>query len=171
MDNKILSDEQKKQLKTIIQENNIEDNTNDIKIKKHSDLIRSDIKQYLILSKKYERLKSTNYKQFEMICCKQCSFLFNNYTNIYNKLIKDCLNLDIMNKFLETMKNIEYGKINQHEGSYIIGEYLKQIYIDSALMEEKKNESKNHKKIKKKPEQCSEKNISYKQFKILNNNQ
>lgn len=171
MDNKILSEEQKKQLNTIIQENNVEDNTNDIKIKKHSDLIRNDIKQYLILSKKYERLKATNYKQFEMICCKQCSFLFNNYTNIYNKLIKDCLNLDIMNKFLETMKNIEYGKINQHEGSYIIGEYLKQIYIDSALMEEKKNESKNHKKIQKKPEQCSEKKISYKQFKLLNNNQ
>ena len=35
----------------IIEENNVEDNTHNIKINKHSDLIRNDIKHYLFLSK------------------------------------------------------------------------------------------------------------------------
>lgn len=168
--NKILSDQQSIDLNKIIKENNVEDNTKNIKINKHSDLIRNDIKHFLHLSKKYERLKQSNPNQFEMMCNKNCSFLFNNYTNIYNKLVKNCLNLEIMDKFLATLKQIENGEINQHEGSYLIGEYLKKIYIDSALLEEK-NKNKNIKKKQKKPPECSEKKISYKDFKQINLNQ
>jgi hypothetical protein len=167
--NKILSDQQTKDLNKIIQENNVEDNTHNIKINKHSDLIRNDIKHYLFLSKKYERLKQSNPNQFEMMCNKNCSFIFNNYTNIYNKLIKNCLNLEIMDKFLITLKQIENNEINQHEASYIIGEYLKKIYIDSALLEDK-NKNKHTKKIQKKPPECSEKKINYKDFKKINLN-
>ena len=75
-----------------------------------------------------------------------------------------------MDKFLITLKNIELGKINQHEGSYIIGNYLKQIYIDSALTEEKnrnKNQKK-HKKVEKKPSDIINKDIDYKTFKLMN---
>lgn len=167
MSNNILSDEQQKNLNNIIEQNNVEDNTNNIRIKKHSDFIRNDIKEYMQLKKKYERLSQTNPKQFDMLCNKHCSFLFNNYTNIYNKLIKNTLNLDIMDKFLVTLKKIENNEINQHEGSYIIGEYLKQIYIDSALKEDKQK-NKYSKKIQKKPEHIAEKKLSYNEFKQMN---
>ena len=146
MNNNILSDEQKQNLNNMIQQNNVDDNTENIRIKKHSDLIRNDIKEFMSL-KKYERLSQTNPKQFDMITSKQCSFLFNNYTNIYNKLIKNTLNLEIMDKFLVTLKKIENNEIDQHEGSYIVGEYLKQIYIDSALKEDKQKNK--HKKVQK----------------------
>tara|TARA_Y100000992_G_scaffold35830_1_gene20057 strand:- start:1466 stop:1984 length:519 start_codon:yes stop_codon:yes gene_type:complete len=166
----IISSDDKKKLDKMIEENNVEDNTNDIQIKKHSDLIRNDIKTFIFLKDKYKRLSQTNPKEFEAICNKNCNFIFSNYTNIYNKLLKNTLNLEIMDKFLITLKNIELGKINQHEGSYIIGNYLKQIYIDSALTEEKnrnKNQKK-HKKVEKKPSDIINKDIDYKTFKLMN---
>lgn len=167
MTNNILSDQQQKNLNSFIEENNVDDNTDNIRIDKHSDLIRNDIKEYMQLKKKYERLSQTNPKQFDMMCNKNCSFLFNNYTNLYNKLIKNTLNLEIMDKFLVTLKKIETNEINQHEGSYIIGEYLKQIYIDSALIEDKQTQ-KYSKKIKKKPEHIAVKKISYNDYKQMN---
>lgn len=166
----IISSDDKKKLDKMIEENNIEDNTNDIKIKKHSDFIRNDIKNFIFLKDKYSRLYKTNPTEFESICNKQCNFIFCNYTNIYNKLLKNTLNLEIMDNFLTTLKKIEEGSINQHEGSYIIGNYLKQIYIDSALKEEKNknmNEKKN-KKSKKKPSIIKNKDIDYKTFKLMN---
>ena len=166
MNNNILSDEQKQNLNNMIQQNNVDDNTENIRIKKHSDLIRNDIKEFMSLKKKYERLSQTNPKQFDMITSKQCSFLFNNYTNIYNKLIKNTLNLEIMDKFLVTLKKIENNEIDQHEGSYIVGEYLKQIYIDSALKEDKQKNK--HKKVQKKPDFINEKKLSYSEFKKIN---
>jgi hypothetical protein len=166
----IISSDDKKKLDKMIEENNIEDNTNDIKIKKHSDLIRNDIKNYIFYKDKYSRLSKTNPKEFESICNKQCNFIFSNYTNIYNKLLKNTLNLEIMDKFLITLKKIEEGAIDQHEGSYIIGNYLKQIYIDSALKEDKNKNmnEKKYKKTEKKPSNIKSKDIDYKTFKLMN---
>jgi len=166
----IISSDDKKKLDKMIEENNIEDNTNEIKIKKHSDLIRNDIKNYIFLKDKYSRLSKTNPNEFESICNKQCNFIFSNYTNIYNKLLKNTLNLEIMDKFLTTLKKIEEGSINQHEGSYIIGNYLKKIYIDSALKEEnnKNINEKKYKKTEKKPPSIKNKDIDYKTFKLMN---
>ena len=168
MSKTILSNTQQQKLDEMIKENNIEDYTENIKINNHSDLIRNDIKEYILLSKRYNRLKESNPKEFDMMCNKKCSFLFNNYTQIYNKLIKDSLNLEIMDKFLNTLKDIEKGEINQHEASYIIGDYLKKIYIDSAINEDKQKEKKYRKKTQNKPQEAKSKEISYKDYKILN---
>ena len=46
----------------------------------------------------------------------------------------------MLNKFLNVLKQIEDGKIDQHEGSYMVGTILKEIYIDSALKKAEKTE-------------------------------
>jgi len=38
-----------------------------------------------------------------------------------------------MHKFIGILRNIELGEIDQHEGAYMVGKYLKEIYIDSAM--------------------------------------
>ena len=73
-----------------------------------------------------------------------------------------------MEKFLSVLKKIEDGNIDQHEGSYLVGQYLKQLYIDSAIKnQEKINNQSNKKKVMKKPI-VNEKKISYKEFKQMN---
>tara|TARA_B100001093_G_scaffold477995_1_gene505784 strand:- start:1608 stop:2141 length:534 start_codon:yes stop_codon:yes gene_type:complete len=167
---KILNSQEKLDLNNLIKANDSEDCTQEIRNKKQSKLIRSDVKHMLFLKNKYSRLIQSNPNEFDKICVSQCQFLFNNYTDIYNKIKNNTLNLDIFDKFLNVLKEIEDGELNQHEGSFIIGKLLKELYIDSALRNQEQIDAKTHKKkIQKKPSsiQNNEKKISYKDFKIM----
>jgi hypothetical protein len=163
----ILNNQEKLDLANMIKANDTNDCTENIRNTKQSELIRIDTKQLIALKQKYLRLSQSNPKEFDRICVNQCNFLFNNYTDIYNKIKNDIINLDIFFKFLDILKQIEDGVLDQHEGSFLVGKYLKEIYIDSALKNQEKIDKKNkHKKILKKPPN-EIKNISYKDFKIL----
>lgn len=171
-DGNILNNQQKLDLAAMIKANDTDDCTEDIRSKKQSQLIRNDVKQMVYLKQKYERLAKTNPSEFDSMCVKQCNFLFNNYTDLYNKIKNDNLDLQILDKFLTILKKIEDGEVNQHEGSYLVGKYLKEIYIDSAMRNQEKQASKDRrKKVPKKPPGVGlekEKKLSYKEFKILN---
>ena len=66
------------------------------------------------------------------------NFLFTNYTDIYNRIKNDEINIELLFNFLNVLSDIENGEINQHEGSFIVGKILKEIYIDSALKKAEK---------------------------------
>ena len=140
--NGILNNQEKLDLAALIKANDSDDCTEDIRSKKQSNLIRNDVKQMVYLKQKYERLAKSNPAEFDKMCTSQCNFLFNNYTDLYNKIKNDNLDLNILDKFLTILKKIEDGEIDQHEGSYLVGTYLKELYIDSALRNEKKTRSK-----------------------------
>ena len=155
--------EQRLNLDRMIQENDAQDNTAKIRELKHSKKIKEDVEIYLNLKNKYERMKNTNFKLYKNILEQKCGFLWQNYTNLFNRLIKDELNLNILNAFINTLKQIEDGEIDQHEASYKIGEVLKKMYIDSAMTRQQKIDdklAKNEKKVKK-----NFKKISWKEFK------
>ena len=61
------------------------------------------------------------------------------------------------------MRRIEDGEIDQHEGSFLVGTLLKELYIDSALRKADKLNADDDK-----PEVQRETiNISWKQFKEI----
>ena len=162
----ILNDEQRLNLQKMISVNNAEDYTEHIRKTKQSNLIRTDVNHLLFLKTKYKRLAETNKDEFVRICTGQCKFLFNNYTDIFNKLIKNYLEPKILFSFLDVLKEIEDGKLDQHEGSYKVGELLKKIYIDSAMRKSYDMDNKHKDSAVKivKP-----KKISYKEYKIMMN--
>ena len=53
--------------------------------------------------------------------------------DIFNKILKDEIDLKIMTRLLIVLKLIEDSKVDQHEGSAMVGKILKELYIDSAL--------------------------------------
>lgn len=168
-DSKIFDPQQRLDLAALIKANDTDDCTEEIRSKKQSLLIKNDVKHMILLKQKYERLRKSNPNEFDAICVKQCNFLFNNYTDLYNKIKNDNLDLSILEKVLDILKKIEDGELNQHEGSYLVGKYLKEMYIDSALKTREKIEAKEkNKKVQKKPFTNVEKNISYRDFKLLN---
>ena len=75
----------------------------------------------------------TNKDEFIELCATQCQFLFNNYTDIFNKVCKDLIDLTIMKNLLDVLYFIEVGKLDQQEGSIIVGKILKKLYLDSAV--------------------------------------
>jgi hypothetical protein len=130
------------QLEKMIQANDAADNTSQIRDLKHSMLIHADVATLLNLKRDYARLAKTNPDQFDMMCVNRCIFLFNNYTDIFNKVKKDEIDLAILGKLLGVLKMIEDGKVDQHEASVEVGQLLKQIYIDSALKKSEKLDKK-----------------------------
>ena len=126
--------------------------------------IKEEVDVLLQLKKDYHELAKSNPSDFDTICTNKCSFLFNNYTDIYNKVKKDEINLSILLRLLNVLHSIEEGAVDQHEGSFEVGKLLKQIYIDSALRKaEKLNEDSENTETKKTVEQ-----ISWSEFKKQN---
>jgi len=150
-------------LTKMINENNVEDCTKEIREKKHSDLIRNDVTCLLSLKKKYSRLAQSNPNQFDSMCVSQCSFIFNNYMDIFNKVKKDEINLQILHKLLDVLKQIEVSEFDQHEGAYEVGKILKAMYIDSALIKAERIDKKTGKKTT--PSNKKEKKITWAEFK------
>jgi hypothetical protein len=141
-----MSQNQKLKLDELIKNSDFKDNTEHIRGVKHSSKIEDDIYRFLSLKKKYSR---TSKETFESMCMRQCSFLFNNYTDIYNRLIRDELNLELFGKFIQILKKIENGEEDQTSASVMVGTILKEIYVDTALRRENKNKQKEDTKNKK----------------------
>jgi hypothetical protein len=160
-----MDDSQRLQLQQLIKTNNVEDQTGLIRELKHSVKLRNDVNNLLMIKQTY--INDELRIQEESIS--QCSFLFMYYTDIYNKIKKDEINLEILFKFLDILEQIENNELDQHDGSFMVGTLLKELYIDSALKKADKLNKTNDNLIDSikyiEPIQ-----ISWKQFKSMNRN-
>lgn len=138
------------------------DNTDYIRNVKNSILIRDNIRKIENLKSSHTELRLNNPELFNELCKTECRFLYDNYTDIFNKILKDEIDLSIMTQLLMVLKLIEDGKIDQESGSVMVGKVLKELYIDSAL-KRGNNIDKEH--INEKIPSIEGSNISWKQFK------
>lgn len=150
-----MDDNQRLHLSRMIKENNVLDQTPLIRQLKHSQIMRDNVNTLLDLKVEYEG------DELNMKAAEQCSFLFTYYTDIYNKIKKDEINLEILFQLIDKLKDIEEEKVDQHEASFEVGTILKKIYVDSALKRAEKLDEKYGKVEEKKEVE----NISWKQFK------
>jgi hypothetical protein len=141
-----LSNNDKLQLQEMIKTNDVEDKTDLIRATKHSKLIREQVKLLEQLKQQHYELYKNNFQEFDTLTVEKCSFLFQNYTDIYNKVLKNEVNLEILNKFLDALELIENGEVDQHEASVKVGTYLKELYVDSALKKTEKMDAENSNK-------------------------
>jgi len=163
-----MDDNERVKLDQMLKENDVENMTGKIRELKHSSKILENVKAMIEIKKKYARLAKSNPKQFESIVIKRCNFLFTKYTNIFNRLYKDQLNLEILMKLINVLKNIEEGDMDQHEGSVAAGKILKEMYIDSALkQEEQRKERDQSKPVKPKGPKHT---ITWQQFAAMESN-
>lgn len=139
------------------------DNTDGIRRLKHSSLILADILKIENLKVTMASKRKTRNQDFVNACQMKCSFLFNKYTDIFNRLLKDELDIELLSNMLSTLKKIEDGTLDQQEGSVIIGKILHKIYVESALTRSRKgdDECDETKPLEKEPG----KNISWTEFK------
>ena len=152
------------QLNKMIKANNVSDQTELIRDLKHSSILKDNVNNLIALKAKYyDDDEKLNFEAMD-----KCNFLFTYYTDIYNKIRKDEIDLKILFQFLDVLKKIEDGHLDQHEGSFEVGTLLKKIYVDSALRKaEKLNKNNENNQIEEtiKPQV----NISWKEYKIINN--
>ena len=144
-----MDSQQRLKLHELIKQNNTVNNTDLIRELKHSHKIRKDVQRM-------EALKTLcpNYEILEKECITHCYFLYESYTHIFMRLIKNRVDIDILYTFLDRLKDIEDGKLDQHEASFDIGTLLKKMYIDPRIDETK-------------PQYIPSNNISWQEYKKL----
>ena len=157
-----MDETQRLHLQKMIAVNNVEDQTGLIRELKHSHILRDNVNNLVMLKAKYpEDPDSLNLEAMT-----ECNFLFTYYTDLYNKIRKDEIDLKILFQFIEVLRKIEDGQMDQHEGSFEVGLLLKKIYVDSALRKaEKLNAATGVTEPEYKGPQVE---ISWKQFKMIN---
>jgi hypothetical protein len=157
-----MDDNQRLHLQKMIAVNNVEDQTGLIRDLKHSYILRENVNNLVMLKAKH--LDDEDALNLEAMT--ECNFLFTYYTDLYNKIRKDEIDLKILFQFIDVLKKIEDGQLDQHEGSFEVGLLLKKIYVDSALRKaEKLNATTGVTEPEYKGPQVE---ISWKQFKMLN---
>ena len=128
-----MNPDEKYHLQKMIAANGTDDNTELLRQIKHSTQISNDVFTMISLKRDYARLAKSNPKQFDSLCVSRCAFLFKYYTDIYNRLKAGEIDLNLLFKMIRILREIEDGKLDQHEGSFEVGKILKKIYVDSAL--------------------------------------
>ena len=157
-----MDDKQRLQLSNMIKANNVEDQTGLIRNLRHSQILRNEINNMIVLKAKYRGDDEKIYSE----CVNESNFLFTYYTEIFNKVRKDEIDINILNKFLDVLRQIEDGELDQHDGSFMIGTLLKELYVDSALKKAEKLDANSEKAPEPKKAEVT---ISWKQFKHSNN--
>lgn len=156
-----MDDNQRLHLQKMISTNNVEDNTDLIRKLKHSHVLRDDVNNLVMLMAKYQN----DPEKVHLEAMAECNFLFTYYTDIYNKIRKDEIDLKILFNAFDVLRDIEDGKLDQHEGAFEFGSLLKKIYVDSALKKaEKLNIETGEKEQEYKGPQV---NVSWSQFKKI----
>jgi len=153
-----MNDSQRLQLANMIKSNNVDDQTELIRTLKHSNIMREEINNMVLLKAKYR----DDPERIHLECMNDCNFLFTYYTDIYNKIRKDEIDLAMLIKFIDVLRDIEDGLLDQHEASFKVGTILKEMYIDSALKKAEKLDKANESVLEVKKEVNK---VSWKQFK------
>jgi hypothetical protein len=121
---------QRLELQKMCRENSVSDQTELMRQLKHSSIIRSEIDTII---KRRNEFQGDDIKVLKFELMSECEFLFTYYTDIFNRVVKDEVDIQMLYQFLDMLKQIEDGNTDQHEASYKIGSLLKEMYIDSAL--------------------------------------
>jgi hypothetical protein len=151
-------------LKHLLDDSQYVDNTDNIRKLKHSVHIRDDIRTLETMKLSNELLRKGQFDDFLELCKTSASFLYNNYTDIFHKVLKDELDLGMMTQLLTVLKLIEDEKIDQHHGSVMAGKILKEMYIDSAM---KRGDNLNKEYDAERIEPVVGKPISWKEYKQM----
>jgi len=157
-----MDDKQRVELTNLLNKYHTEETTEKIRELKHSKKIKYDVRTIMDLKHKFKQLTYSNKKKFKEICTAQASFLYSNYTNIFHKLVNDEIDHTILFNLIYVLEKIENGELDQHDGSYQVGQILKKIYIDGALKRDENRKQAEEKKFKK-----PTKNISWSEFKTM----
>jgi hypothetical protein len=118
------------------------DNTDYIREQKYSDKIKLDVEKLMIFKSKHKELLATNRQEYDAKIKEECSFLFSTFPEVLDKLKEDNIDMKLMFQIIQIYRQIEEGKIDQHEASFMLGTVLKEIYVDTVISKEAQNREK-----------------------------
>ena len=129
-------------MKALMESDDYVNNTDRIREIKHSESILADVGKICELKKTHHKMKIVEEEKFKHLCQTTCPFLYANYTDVFNKVVNDELDMKMLVNFVQTLKEIEEGSLDQYDASVKIGTILKEMYVDSAMRKGQKLDDK-----------------------------
>jgi hypothetical protein len=159
--------EERLNLKNMLAQNkDYVDHTEDIRRLKHSGLLLDGMRDIEKLKRANVEIRQNNPDEFMEMCKHAAPLMYNLYTDLFNKLVKDELNLVIMVRLIRILELIEQGQVDQNEGSVMVGKILKELYVDSAVrLGDKLDKQRDDENLTQQIEITEPKNISWKTWK------
>jgi predicted nucleic acid-binding OB-fold protein len=115
----------KEELQKVLDNTVAEDNHTEIELFQNSVKIKKDMQTFQTLLSKDPLIK-----QNMTLLRKECSFTFQAYPDIFQKIIQnDAGQLVILHQMLTSLELIEKKKKSQHEASVIVGRILQKKYV------------------------------------------
>jgi hypothetical protein len=151
--------------KMLAQNTDYVDHTEDIRRLKHSGLLLDSMRDIEKLKRAQPELRQNEPDKFIELCKTAAPVMYNLYTDLFNKLVKDELNLVIMIRLIRILEMIEQEQIDQNEGSVMVGKILKELYVDSAVRVGEKLDKLNDEKNADTVERIEPKDIRWNQWK------
>ena len=149
-------------LKKLISQSDSVDNTEQIRCLKHSSIIRGDVQNLVKFISVHSNDTDQDPLAFEQQCRNIAPFLSASYNDLFIKTMKMEINFFILEQLLDVLLSIEDQKVDQHEGSVLVGKILKELYVDSAI---RRGENLDKQYAEDKPESVASVNISWSQYK------
>jgi hypothetical protein len=151
--------------KMLAQSQDYVDHTEDIRRLKHSGLLLDSMREIEKLKRANAEMRENDPDQFTEMCKTVAPLMYNLYMDLFHKLVKDELNLVIMIKLIRVLELIEQGKLDQNEGSVMVGKILKELYVDSAVRLGDKLDKANELATPRQPDKIEPKNIRWNEWK------
>ena len=153
-------------LKRVMSNMDYTDNTTYIRRVKHSTQIQQGIMDLVTFMKAHPEVTEGDDPFVMEDQAKPASpFLYENYTDIFRRVLRNEVSFPMLAKIIEVLKAIEEDQVDQQEGSIKVGKLLKEMYLDSAIRHGD-NLDKKHQATEATPTpRAPEKLISWKEYK------
>lgn len=123
-------------LKSLINNNDYQDNTDYIRRCKNSQKLRKDTNHLKHLKSNHQGTQ----EELREKANQECPHLFMHHTDLLNRMIKDELDLPMFEKILDALESIENGDETQESASTNIGQMLADLYVNSALKQKQNSD-------------------------------
>ena len=88
-----MNPQEKEQLHKLVSQSDCDDNTSYIREFKNSERLLNDVSTMEKLKRSHRAMRENSPEEFAELCRVECSFLYDGFTMIFNKLLKDEIHL------------------------------------------------------------------------------
>jgi hypothetical protein len=114
---------------------NYEDNTSGIREAKHSSPLLADIRRMAKLRTRHADLKEKSMDDYLVIFQRECKYIYTQFPDVFDRVVRNDMNLDVFEKIIMILKMIEDGKVNQSEASALVGKLSQKLFFQKEAVE------------------------------------
>ena len=141
-----LAGDDRLRLAEMLSKTGAENHTEEIRSRRHSQPLRADSRRLRALLKTGASIATAR---------DECEFMALRYPEVLSRLMSGEMDLRLFDNLIDCLADIENGVVDQHEASAVVGNALKELYVDGA--KKKKDEQVDTRKD-------AARNISYKEY-------